>query len=147
MIIFRGLGDWVPGLYLMTVIKVTNSWWFLSPVDLYLALVAADTMSTLSSSSQSAVVGVAAETGAFLQQRFESIEDTCVQAGKYAGKNPMRETRQRPLLHRSRIPRLPPGNRCRSAGLRTSLWCLASWRDTSRLQRSGSSSALSGCSR
>lgn len=45
-------------------------------------------MSTFSSSSQSAVVGIAAETGTFLQQRFESIEDTCVQAGKYAGKNP-----------------------------------------------------------
>lgn len=72
----------------MTIIKATNSWYFLSPVDLYLALVAADTMGTLSSSSQSAVVGVAAETGAFLQQRFESIEDTCIQAGKYAGKNP-----------------------------------------------------------
>lgn len=106
---------------------------------------AADAMRTLSSSFQSAVVGITAGTGTLLHtQKTWHIESW---QKKHTRKiyTATFKRHNKPLLLHSHILLHPPGNRCRSAGLHTWIWCLASWKDTSLLQSSGSSSAPSGC--
>lgn len=66
--------------------KWTHISWYLSSVNLYLAVMAADTMGTLSPGFQSAVVGVAAWTGAFLQHRLSQMRTHASKQGSTQGK-------------------------------------------------------------
>lgn len=79
-------------------------------------------MSTLSSSFQGAVVGITAGTGALLHNTYtreQSRESWPEHKGRIYTATTKGHNTHGPLLLHSRIPLPPPGNRCRSAALRT----------------------------